>query len=76
MGEKIKARDIIVTNSPVKTMYKISLEYNFSDPKFEMIQCNTSGHMPIFVATCEIQKGLNTYKSTGEYSKIKKRSQA
>ena len=28
--------------------------------------------MPIFVATCGIQKGLNTYISTGENSKTKK----
>ena len=58
MGKKTNGRNITITNSPLQIIHKISLEYDFSDPKFEIVQCNSS-HMPIFVATCEIQKESN-----------------
>ena len=42
------------------------------DQKFEVVQCNSSNHIPIFVATCKIHKDSRTYKSIGEKSKTKK----
>ena len=72
MEGKIKGRNITITNSPAQIIHEISLEYDFSDPKFEFVQCNTLSHMPIFVATCEIQKEMNIYISMGEKSKTKK----
>ena len=72
MGERIKGCDITVTNIPVQIIHEISLEYDFSDSKFEIVQWNTSSHMWIFVATCEIQNELNTYINMGKESKTKK----
>ena len=72
MGETINGRNITITNSALQTIHEINLKYDFSDSKFEIVQCNTSSHMPIFVATCENQKELNTYISMGEKSKTKK----
>ena len=74
MEDNVEGRNITVTNSRVETIYEISLEYDFSDPKFETTQCNTPSHMPIFLATCDIQKELNTLISTGGKSKTKKES--
>ena len=50
--EKIGVRNIIIINSPVQTIHEISLEYEFADPIFEVVQCNLSNHIPIFVAIC------------------------
>ena len=61
MDVKIEGRNITITNSPVQTIHEISLEYDFNNPEFEVVQCNTSSHMPIFVATCKIQKDSRTY---------------
>ena len=36
-------------NSPVQAINEISLEYDFDDPKFEVVQRNSSNHIPIFV---------------------------
>ena len=72
MREKTNGRNITITNTPLQIIHKISLEYDFSDPKFEIVQCNTSSHMPIFVATCEIGKESNIYISMGGKSKTKK----
>ena len=72
IGEKTNGRNITITYSPLQIIHEISLEYDFSDQKFEIVQCNTSSHMPIFVATCEIQKESNIYISMGKKSKTKK----
>ena len=72
MKGKIKGRNITITNSPAQIIHEISLEYDFSDPKFEFVQCNTLSHMLIFVATCEIRKEMYIYISMGEKSKTKK----
>ena len=66
MGGKIEGRNITITNSPVQTIHEISLQYDFDDPIFEVVQCNSSNHIPIFVATCKIQKHSKTYVSIGE----------
>ena len=54
LGRRINNRNITITNSRLQIIHEISLEYDFSDPKFEIVQCNTSSHMPVFIATCEI----------------------
>ena len=59
MEEKTNGRDITITNSPLQIIHEISLQYDFSDPKFDTVQCNTSSHMPIFVAPYEIRKESN-----------------
>ena len=74
MEGKIEGRNITITNSPVQTIHEISLEYDFDDPIFEVVQCNSSNHIPIFVATCKIQKNSKMYVSIGEKSKTKKAS--
>ena len=74
MDGKIEGRNITITNSPVRTIHEINLEYDFDDQKFEVLQCNSSNHIPIFVATCKIQKDSRTYISIGETSKTKKAS--
>ena len=38
MEEKIEGRNITITKSPVQTLHKISLEYDFDDPKFEVLR--------------------------------------
>ena len=37
MGEKTNGRNITITNSPLQIIHEISLEYDFSDPKFEIV---------------------------------------
>ena len=44
------------------------------NPKFEVVQCNSSNHVPIFVATCKIQKDSRSYIIIGEKAKTKKGS--
>ena len=73
MGEKTNVRNIIITHSPLQITHEISLEYVFSDPKFEIVQYDTSNYMPIFVATCEIQKESNIYISMEKNLKQRKR---
>ena len=58
----------------MQTIHEISLEYDFYDPEYEVVQCNSSSHMRIFVATCKIQKDSKTYIIIGENSKTKKAS--
>ena len=65
MGETINGRNITITNNSLQIIHEISLEYDFRDSKFEIVQCNTSSHMSIFVATCEIKKELKIYINMG-----------
>ena len=72
MKGTVEGRNITINNSSVQTIHENSLEYDFDDPIFEDVQCNSSNNIPIFVATCKIQKYSRTYVSIGEKSITKK----
>ena len=72
MEGKMEGRNIAITNSPVQTIYKISLEYDFNYPEYQVVQCYSSSYIPVFVATHKIQKDSRTYISMGKKSKTRK----